>query len=336
MQRAPFAIVRIPTRLCALALLLGVNVVAASAQAPPFATAQGPRAGAVRLGYILPDSTDRAQRGFDLGARMGFAEAAHAATLLRRELVVNELDLAMLVGSRQDAAMLPSSATALVDAAPEVVIAPELSDAVAAGLRPWAAQPGRAIVTARASAGALCSLPVFRTGPDSVSRRSLAGRDPLASGGTSNSGADVTDAQATVELWHHELERFGARQLSDRYMQRYGTPMTSDAWEGWMAVKMAWESALRARDGNVALALANSAFDGHKGAALRFGAGDRVLRQPVVVVVHRRERDNDRHDGHADAVRRTAVLRELPWPLEQGDTALATFDARSCPAVPPR
>ena len=112
----------------------------------------------------------------------------------------------------------------------------------------------------------------------------------------------------SIALWHHDLHRFGARQLTDRYLAEYDTAMTSDAWEGWMAMKAAWESGLRARDGDVAAALSRGGFDGHKGAALRFDPGDRTLRQPLVIV---------RHDGTGTS---PAVVQEVPWPSARDST----------------
>ncbi len=65
--------------------------------------------------------------------------------------------------------------------------------------------------------------------------------------------------------------------------------MTSGAWAGWMAVKIAWESFLRTPDGS-AIAMAShldrdtTHFDGHKGVPLSFRRWDHQLRQPLYVV----------------------------------------------------
>jgi hypothetical protein len=113
----------------------------------------------------------------------------------------------------------------------------------------------------------------------------------------------------SIDLWHPDLERFGARQLSDRFHARYGTPMTSDAWEGWIAVKAVWETALRVTGGDFAGTLAKGGFDGHKGVALRFGGAERLLRQPLVLV---------RVDHEGQPERRTLV-KEIPWPIAAED-----------------
>jgi len=106
----------------------------------------------------------------------------------------------------------------------------------------------------------------------------------------------VTDAlpsapngRRRVELWHPSLERFGGEQLNQRYRRRFGEPMDSDAWAGWVAVKIAAEAALRAQATTAAAlagALTNSSaqFDGHKGHPLTFHPVSHELLQPLYVV----------------------------------------------------
>ncbi len=78
--------------------------------------------------------------------------------------------------------------------------------------------------------------------------------------------------------WHPALTRSGAAQLNARFRDHAGMPMDEAAWRGWMAVKVAYEAALRARSGeDDILALE---FDGYKGLPLRF-AEDGHLRQPM-------------------------------------------------------
>ena len=94
---------------------------------------------------------------------------------------------------------------------------------------------------------------------------------------------------ATIEVWNDRLERFGAAQLNDRFRSRFRRPMDSLAWTGWFAMKVAWESSLRARstDGSATAAYLEretAQFDGQKGVPLSFRRWDRQLRQPVYVV----------------------------------------------------
>ena len=85
--------------------------------------------------------------------------------------------------------------------------------------------------------------------------------------------------------WHHDLQRYGAAQLNDRYRKWSGSAMSADAWLGWFAVKLVWEGASRVTDpAHLRDWIIDPArrFDGHKGARLRFEAGRLV--QPLYVV----------------------------------------------------
>lgn len=97
------------------------------------------------------------------------------------------------------------------------------------------------------------------------------------------------DGTVTAALWRPELQRFGAAQLNARFRHRWGRDMTSDAWAGWMAVKMGVEACLRAQSGSpdairTYLSRAGVAFDGHKGVALTLAPDTRQLRQPLYLV----------------------------------------------------
>jgi len=78
--------------------------------------------------------------------------------------------------------------------------------------------------------------------------------------------------------WHPRLVRDGAGQLNERFTRHAGVPMDSAAWRGWMAVRVAFDAALRMLAGEDDL-LAQS-FDGHKGQPLRFSE-DGHLQQPT-------------------------------------------------------
>jgi ABC-type branched-subunit amino acid transport system substrate-binding protein len=89
-------------------------------------------------------------------------------------------------------------------------------------------------------------------------------------------------------LWHASLSRYGAAQLNERWRRRFDRQMTGPAWAGWMALKLLWESALRADAGDAAalarrLASPDARFDGHKGRPLAFDARTHQLVQPVYV-----------------------------------------------------
>jgi hypothetical protein len=81
--------------------------------------------------------------------------------------------------------------------------------------------------------------------------------------------------------WHPDLVRYGAEQLNQRFLRRFGRPMDEAAWRGWMAVKAAAEAAFRSPGGDLAAVLPTLRFDGHKGEPLEFDPQDHHLRQPV-------------------------------------------------------
>ena len=80
---------------------------------------------------------------------------------------------------------------------------------------------------------------------------------------------------ADCVVWSPQLEKFGAAQLNDRYRAAFHADMTPQAWGGWFAVKVLWESALRARSDKAQDILAyiksdRASYDGHKGDLLHF------------------------------------------------------------------
>jgi hypothetical protein len=95
-------------------------------------------------------------------------------------------------------------------------------------------------------------------------------------------------ADARAAAWDPTLAKYGADTLNRRFEARFSSPMTSEAWCGWMAVKVIWEASLRARSTDATtlarfLESNQASFDGHKGRALSFRTWDHQLRQPVYV-----------------------------------------------------
>jgi hypothetical protein len=82
--------------------------------------------------------------------------------------------------------------------------------------------------------------------------------------------------------WHETLDIPAARQLNRRFSRRTGRAMDAPAWHGWMAVKVAFEVALRSEAGEDDLLALR--FDGHKGRPLRFSE-DGHLVQPTCRLV---------------------------------------------------
>ena len=114
--------------------------------------------------------------------------------------------------------------------------------------------------------------------------------------------ASPPDDSTHLELWHWSLERFGGEQLNERYRRRFGGRMDSQAWMGWIAMKIALDAALHAQSGDGAAILRqlsdpHAQYDGQKGRPLRFAPATRRLIQPLYRVT-----------GHGDAERVVAEV----------------------------
>jgi ABC transporter substrate binding protein (PQQ-dependent alcohol dehydrogenase system) len=95
--------------------------------------------------------------------------------------------------------------------------------------------------------------------------------------------------------WHHELERFSARELNSRFRRRFGAALDETSWAAWAAVKLLGEAVVRggASDAAGLVAFFDSAppFDGHKGSPLTFRRWDHQLRQPLHVIGPRKREE---------------------------------------------
>lgn len=93
-------------------------------------------------------------------------------------------------------------------------------------------------------------------------------------------------------LWHHELERFSARELNSRFRRRFGRPLDGRGWAAWAAAKLLGEAIVRTGTADLPglLNFLESAppFDGHKGRALTFREWDHQLRQPMYLITPRK------------------------------------------------
>ena len=228
----------------------------------------------VVIGYLAPANETAAAVAYRRGVEMGIQEARRAGDLLDRAVGYVELR------SEAPGRMVLDDVGTL---GAHAVIAPIADPSDLRPLAEWAARARIPVIALGPVGGGVCDPFVFRIAPPpSVDAASLlSGR---AHAGTAT-GPSPAPARMRIAFWHPSLARFGAAQLSDRFRARHGVAMTSDAWAGWMAVKIIWESALRATAADALRdAIARSAFDGHKGRALRFGP-DNILRQPLMIVI---------------------------------------------------
>lgn len=228
------------------------------------ARAQQPGGDTLRIGLVLPDSAARTpeMRSAARGVRMGVEEAAHSAALFGRAVVLVEgADAARLVAGGRVQALLGGFAA-------------EECAALAA-----AAERGGVLYLdlgcgADELRGGGCRSAAFHVAPSAA----MLG-DAVAQAG-------VEDGRAGA--WDARLERFGADQLNQRFRARFGEGMDSQGWVGWFAVKVLWESTLRARSTDPAalrryLSSDVAQFDGHKGRPLSFRRWDHQLRQPLYI-----------------------------------------------------
>ena len=106
-----------------------------------------------------------------------------------------------------------------------------------------------------------------------------------------NETKDLTGIWPTI--WYHELFRYSARELNNRFFNKYNKPMDSAAWANWAAVKFIGEVVIRSKNTEgkkiIEYLESNPPFDGHKGSALTFRNRDHQLKQPLHLVTPRTE-----------------------------------------------
>ena len=231
---------------------------------PAAGRAQQPAGDTLRIGLVLPDSAARTpqMRAAARGVTLGVEEATRSAALFGRTVVMVEgADAARLVREGRVQALLGGFAT----------------DECAA-LGDVAERSGVLFVDLGCSAdelrGRQCRMSAFHVAPSAAMLEDAAREAGVAGG--------------AAAAWDSRLERFGADQLNQRFRARFGEEMDSQGWVGWFAVKVLWESTLRARS-TAPLALRQylqsdaAQFDGHKGRPLSFRPWDHQLRQPLYV-----------------------------------------------------
>jgi hypothetical protein len=239
---------------------------------------------AIRLHVGVVESPTR-DSDYPLGLELGLDEAKHAASLFGAAIETTSLStpsardaqLAAIIGGGDDSACL-----SWAQHAAELRIVYLNASCASDELR-----------------SAKCSRAAFHVTPSAAMYRDASALLP---------GVNVRE----VTAWHPSLTRFGADTLNKRFQNRFGRPMTADAWAAWLAVKILWEASLAAKSGE-ARAIADhlerdtTKFDGHKGQPLSFRAWDHQLRQPVYAITI------DRETG-------ARTVREVPEPSASGST----------------
>ncbi|MFL5380917.1 MAG: ABC transporter substrate-binding protein [Longimicrobiaceae bacterium] len=241
-----------------------IFLLAALAALPAAGRAQQPAGDTLRIGLVLPDSAARTppMRAAARGVTLGVEEAARSAALFGRTVVMVEgTEAARLVAEGRVQALLGGFAT---------------EECVALG--DVAERSGVPYLDLGCSAdelrGRQCRATVFHVAPSAAMLGDAVRQAGVAGG--------------AAAAWDSRLERFGADQLNQRFRARFGEEMDSQGWVGWFAVKVLWESTLRARS-TLPVMLRQylqgdaAQFDGHKGRPLSFRRWDHQLRQPLYV-----------------------------------------------------
>lgn len=216
----------------------------------------------LRIGILPSSGTNEAAAATRLGIQLGVDEAKHAAGLFGGSVELLQVTQSSL-GDRQLSAVVGS------DSLERCVTSARAAE-----------RAGIAFMNLGCSDDSLrgrdCQATLFHVAPSDEMYR-----DAVAQAGA------PSDAKATA--WDPSLTRFGADTLNERFHSRFGQAMTAEAWLGWIAIKILWESSLRARSTDSRMLMQymsrdDTRFDGHKGRPLSFRPWDHQLRQPLYVV----------------------------------------------------
>ena len=265
---------------------------------------EGPPQRTLRIGHVLSVTDSPHDSARALGIRFGIEEGQHAARLFGASVeLVSDPNVDRMLGG-------PSRPHVLVGGSSEESCARLAELAGAEGLLYF-----NVGCTSDALRGAECRRTTFHIAASEAMRR-----DALVE-------ANMSSAEGDVRLWDASLERYGAGQLNPRFHDRFATAMDSEAWAGWVAVKIAAETCFRAkscsaRDLLDGLERPTARFDGHKGRPLSFRRWDHQLRQPLYVV--------RRDDASREIIEVPARGSEGVSAAEQLDRLGASEGASSC------
>jgi hypothetical protein len=95
------------------------------------------------------------------------------------------------------------------------------------------------------------------------------------------------DSIITPMAWHHNFNKFAARDLNKRFRKKIDANMNDYAWAGWAAIRMSADTVAREAITDPVTLLnhlkTNLSFDGQKGLDMNFRETGQ-LRQPILIV----------------------------------------------------
>lgn len=95
------------------------------------------------------------------------------------------------------------------------------------------------------------------------------------------------DSKAVAQAWHPELNKYGAKQLNQRFENAQGQPMDDFAWAGWAAAKMITNMIARTQHAEPDRLLKDLktllAFNGRKGIRMDFRPNGQLSQVMLVV-----------------------------------------------------
>lgn len=105
----------------------------------------------------------------------------------------------------------------------------------------------------------------------------------------SREAAPIVGTGNRAELWEAKIDAYGARELNERYLERFEVPMDGPAWAAYQAVKIGYEAAAfgggtEADKVITYLESPNTNFDVYKGIGVSFRPWDHQLRQSLFLV----------------------------------------------------
>lgn len=105
----------------------------------------------------------------------------------------------------------------------------------------------------------------------------------------SRNGAPVSGTGFRASLWEAKIDAYGAREINQRFRERWGMPMDGPAWAAYQAVKMFYEAASlggSTEADDIVGYFENPAtnFDVWKGIGVSFRPWDHQLRQSLYLI----------------------------------------------------